>query len=105
MDLQTIQCSAYTHVFADTVRSVAVLIAAILGQFIEVVTPEVADAGAAIVVSAIILIALLPLLSGMVRTGCELYVIRREEASEKLMESSGVGVDGQHRLQAGATLA
>lgn len=79
------KCSAYTHVFADTVRSLAVLIASIIGQFVGVVTPEVADASAAIVVSAVIILVSLPLLSGMYRTSLELYDIRREERSEMMM--------------------
>jgi len=75
------------------VRSIAVLIAAVLGEYIDAITPEVADAAAAVVVSGIILIALLPLLSGMLRTGFELYAIRREEASERIMH--------QHRMASG----
>ncbi|GFH57314.1 hypothetical protein CTEN210_13791 [Chaetoceros tenuissimus] len=72
-------CSAWTHVFADTVRSLAVLIAALLGEFVEGVSPEIADASAAVVVSSIILVALLPLLNGMVRICRELLLLRREE--------------------------
>lgn len=87
-------CSAYTHVFADTVRSVAVLIASLLGKYVDVVTPEVADAAAAVVVSLIILIALIPLLSGMVKTTCELITIRREEVRERIMNKhpNGTGI-------------
>lgn len=72
-------CSAWTHVFADTVRSLAVLIAALLGEFVKGVSPEVADASAAVVVSSIILVALLPLLNGMLRICRELLLLRREE--------------------------
>lgn len=57
-----------------------------LGEYIDVVTPEVADASAAVIVSAIILVALLPLLAGVYRTWCELSAIRREEASERIMD-------------------
>jgi len=72
-------CSAWTHVFADTVRSLAVLIAALLGEFVKGVSSEVADASAAVVVSSIILVALLPLLNGMLRICRELLLLRREE--------------------------
>lgn len=78
-----IQCSAYTHVLADTIRSVAVMLAAIIAMLSPEITPQEADASAAIVVSVIIMIALLPLLSGLKDTGFELYAIRREEMSEK----------------------
>ncbi len=80
------QCSAYTHVFADTIRSIAVLTASILAESIPNITAEEADASAAVAVSAVILIALLPLLLGLRRTWLELRAIRREEASELLHE-------------------
>jgi len=86
-------CSAYTHVFADTVRSLAVLIASLVGKYVDAITPEVADAIAAVIVSGIILTALIPLLSGMVRTACELISIRREEALEKILK--------KHRMATG----
>lgn len=82
------QCSAYTHVFADTIRSIAVLIAATLAEYVPEITPEEADASAAVAVSGIILIALLPLLSGLKRTWLDLYAIRKEEGSERLQYSS-----------------
>ena len=40
-------CSAYTHVFADTLRSIAVIVASALASIIEDVTAEEADAIAA----------------------------------------------------------
>ena len=86
-------CSAYTHVFADTVRSLAVLIASLLGKYVDAITPEVADAIAAVVVSGIILTALIPLLTGMVRTACELISIRREEVLEEVLK--------KHRMATG----
>jgi len=75
-------CSAYTHVFADTIRSIAVLIASILAEFVESVTPEEADAVAAVIVSGIILLALLPLLAGIKRTWVSFYSIRQEELAK-----------------------
>mmetsp|Transcript_18630 Transcript_18630/g.45001 ORF Transcript_18630/g.45001 Transcript_18630/m.45001 type:complete len:253 (+) Transcript_18630:331-1089(+) len=61
-------CSAWTHVMADTLRSLAVILAASLARNVSVITAEVADASAAVVVSVIILLSLFPLLRGMVRT-------------------------------------
>ena len=81
------KCSAYTHVFADTIRSIALLVASVLEQFIPQVTPEEADASAAIAVSIIILIAMLPLFSGLRCTCGELLAIRREEASEIILNA------------------
>ncbi len=66
------------------------LVAAILGHFIKAITPEIADATAAVVVSVIILIALLPLLSGMYRTSCKLNELRREELAERIMAMNSV---------------
>jgi len=43
------------------------------------VTPEVADASAAIVVSAIILMSLIPLFKGIVHTWQELRRVKNEE--------------------------
>lgn len=58
-------CSAYTHVFADTLRSTAVLFAAGLSYLFEVGAPSVVDAVAALAVSLIILFSLGPLLGGI----------------------------------------
>ena len=58
-------CSAYTHVFADTLRSTAVLIAAGLSYMFHVGAPAVVDAIAALAVSLIILFSLGPLLQGI----------------------------------------
>lgn len=59
-------CSAYTHVFADTLRSTAVLIAAGLSYMLQLGQPEIVDAVAALAVSLIILLSLGPLLGGIV---------------------------------------
>mmetsp|Transcript_23638 Transcript_23638/g.50034 ORF Transcript_23638/g.50034 Transcript_23638/m.50034 type:complete len:309 (+) Transcript_23638:789-1715(+) len=58
-------CSAYTHVFADTLRSTAVLLAAGLSYTFKVGAPAMVDALAALAVSFIILISLGPLLRGI----------------------------------------
>jgi Co/Zn/Cd efflux system component len=80
-------CSAYTHVFADTLRSIAVIIAAAVAEVSKIVTPEVADATAAVIVSAIILLSLVPLFSGLLRTWRELRSIASEV--KLLSESQG----------------
>lgn len=56
------------HVFADTLRSIAVIIASLLAEFIPAITSEEADATAAVVVSVLIILSLLPLFSGMIHT-------------------------------------
>ena len=72
-------CSAYTHVFADTLRSIAVVIASAIAELVGSVTPEVADSYAAVIVSVIILLSVLPLFRGLIRTWGELRSIAREE--------------------------
>ena len=78
------QCSAYTHVFADTLRSIAVIIAAALSEIFDDVTAEEADAAAALVVSLLIILSLLPLFQGMVQSVAALWAIRAEERSEAM---------------------
>lgn len=85
------KCSAYTHVFADTIRSIAVLVASVLAQFISNISAEQADSSAAVAVSIIILIALCPLFAGLRRTAMELLSLRREEISEKI--HNGIGME------------
>lgn len=58
-------CSAYTHVFADTLRSTAVLLAAGIAYNYDIGAPAVVDAFAALAVSLIILFSLGPLLRGI----------------------------------------
>lgn len=60
-------CSAWTHIFADTLRSIAVLLAAASSTwfFPQTISPVVADCGATIAVSIIIFITLLPLIHGL----------------------------------------
>ena len=48
---------------------------------VDSVTPEVADATAAVIVSVIIFISVLPLFRGIYHTWCELRSITREEQS------------------------
>ncbi|EEC44934.1 predicted protein [Phaeodactylum tricornutum CCAP 1055/1] len=73
-------CSAWTHVCADTLRSVAVLIAAGFAYiFPQLLTPADADSWGAIVVSIIILISLGPLLQGLYLTACKIRTVWCEE--------------------------
>jgi Co/Zn/Cd efflux system component len=75
-------CSAYTHVFADTLRSIAVIVAAALAEIVPNITPEVADATAAVVVSFLILLSLIPLIQGLISSITELLSILEEERSD-----------------------
>lgn len=62
-------CSAWTHVCADTLRSIAVLVAAgVAFLFPHHLTPADADSWGTIVVSAIILVSLVPLFEGLYLT-------------------------------------
>lgn len=70
-------CSAWTHVIADTLRSLAVLVAASIAFFVDGVSGATADSIAAIVVSFIILISLLPLLHGLFVTGKKIIRLRK----------------------------
>jgi len=79
-------CSAYTHVFADTLRSIAVISASIISETVDSVTSEVADLSAAVIVSLIIMISLKPLFRGIISAWCELRSLHVEEqniASDK----------------------
>jgi len=60
-----------------------VIIAAVIAEFVDEVTSEEADATAAVVVSALILLSLIPLVQGLVKTFGELRAMRAEEAMKK----------------------
>ena len=60
------------HVFADTLRSTAVLIAAGLSYCLKVGEPPFVDAVAALAVSIIILLSLGPLLNGIIHAAEQL---------------------------------
>ncbi|KAL7573770.1 hypothetical protein ACA910_007799 [Epithemia clementina (nom. ined.)] len=75
-------CSAYTHVFADTLRSLAVIIAALVAEFTGV-TSEEADSAGAIAVSILILMSLTPLVRVIYQSTSELMVIRAQEKQER----------------------
>lgn len=71
-------CSAWTHVCADTLRSLSVLIAAGIATIFPSVPGDLSDSAAAIAVSIIILISLVPLLQGLVITAFQLHRFRRD---------------------------
>jgi Co/Zn/Cd efflux system component len=78
-------CSAFTHVFADTLRSIAVIVAAAVAEiFPSAVTPEEADSAAAVIVSIMILLSLIPLVQGLLMSLSELQAIRYEEKSDAM---------------------
>jgi Co/Zn/Cd efflux system component len=65
------------HVCADTMRSAAVLIAAIIATLVSSIDGAIADSIAAIVVSLIIFISVLPLLRGLMITARQLQTLHR----------------------------
>ena len=90
-------CSAWTHVCADTLRSIAVLVAAGFSTlFPAQLSSTDADSDAAIVVSIIILVSLLPLIQGLFLTACKIHDMwtgkDRLAGSMRSIRSSGVGV-------------
>ena len=89
-------CSAYTHVFADTLRSIAVIIAAIVAELVPQITPEVADSTAAILVSILILFSLVPLVQGLINSGRELQIIYREEKLDTMATMHATPITMDH---------
>eukprot|EP00594_Rhizosolenia_setigera_P011847 CAMPEP_0178968568 /NCGR_PEP_ID=MMETSP0789-20121207/18343_1 /TAXON_ID=3005 /ORGANISM="Rhizosolenia setigera, Strain CCMP 1694" /LENGTH=433 /DNA_ID=CAMNT_0020654545 /DNA_START=675 /DNA_END=1973 /DNA_ORIENTATION=- len=87
-------CSAYTHVFADTLRSIAVIVAASIAFMVDSVDPQQADAVAAILVSIIIVIGLVPLFNGIIYTWSELREVCEEECIANKRMSGVVNTDG-----------
>lgn len=67
----------WQHVCADTMRSAAVLIAAILATTISSIDGAVADSIAAIAVSLIIFLSILPLLRGLLITARQLKALQK----------------------------
>lgn len=70
-------CSAWTHVFADTLRSIAVLLAGSVSFFTNVLSPTSADALAALVVSIVIFMSCVPLVRGMAKTLSEIIAMHQ----------------------------
>jgi len=70
--------SAYTHIIADTLRSIAMLVTVGLIPIFTSWDPEDADACANTLVSLIIIFSLGPLLSGMIHTWTNLLELRSQ---------------------------
>lgn len=71
----------------------AVIIASVTAELLESVTPEEADATAAVIVSVIILVSLIPLFHGLFVTWSELRTINKEEA--ELAKNNQVDFDAE----------
>jgi hypothetical protein len=79
-DLNLNMCSAWTHIAADTLRSIAVLVAASFSAlFPHLLSPIGADSLGAILVSIVILISLFPLIQGIYNTAGEIRRLRRQQ--------------------------
>lgn len=77
-------CSAWTHVCADTLRSIAVLIAAGFAKlFPHMLSPSDADSYGAIVVSIIIIVSLGPLFEGLYITTWDIYNLYQERRQRR----------------------
>jgi hypothetical protein len=70
-----------------------VIVAATIAELVDVVTSEEADAAAAVVVSVLIVLSLIPLFSGLLQTCSTLRKIRDEE---QLLQTSGDGPTEYH---------
>jgi Co/Zn/Cd efflux system component len=81
-------------VFADTLRSIAVILAAILAELCPSITSEEADASAAVVVSVLIALSLVPLFSGMVTTIRSLQIVTAL-LEEETMETDEIEFEHQ----------
>ena len=78
-------CSAYTHVLADTLRSLAVITAVLLALYNDI-EPALADATAALIVSFLIALSLIPLLQGLYHNMYELNNIRLQLLQQNQLE-------------------
>lgn len=77
-------CSAWTHICADTLRSLAVVLAAGIATLVPAVDGSMADSVAAIVVSVIIFISLMPLVQGLILTALSISALRKNKPSALL---------------------
>jgi Co/Zn/Cd efflux system component len=96
-------CSAWTHVCADTLRSVAVVLAAGIATIFPSIPGETADAAAAVAVSIIIFVSLLPLIQGLVITAFEIkYLLRNPTTTTTLSheESTTTAACSYHECSA-----
>lgn len=83
--------SALTHVVGDSLRTVSVLGAAVVSSITRI-SPDICDAWAAVAVSVTIILAILPLMADIARTGCKLCT----EIRQSQREYTAVGVEDDH---------
>ena len=69
------------HVCADTLRSIAVLVAAAIATIFASIDGAIADSLAAVAVSIIILISLVPLIEGLILTALQIHQHHRNPVS------------------------
>jgi len=74
-------CSAYTHIFADTLRSIAVLTASLVAMSVDTIHPNQADAVARLAISFLIFLTVLPLTKGLFLTWKELQNLIKQETT------------------------
>lgn len=75
-------CSAFAHVFADMLRSIAVIVAAVVAKAAPGVSPEIADGAAALVVYSLILVSIAPVVRGLYQVVPEYRSILAQERAE-----------------------
>lgn len=71
------------------------IIAAAIAELVDIVTPEEADAAAAVVVSVLIVLSLIPLFTGLLQTFSTLRKVRNEE---QLLQTRGNGPTEHHDM-------
>lgn len=72
--------SAFTHVIIDTLRSLAVMVAALMASVFHF-DPDRADAIAAVVCSVLTFVSTFPLFAGLVRKARKLQRLQRAQAN------------------------
>ena len=75
--LSFLQNKCRQHIFADTLRSVAVISFSLLAKYTSVITSEVADAAATVIVTVVVVISLFPLITGIAKTFVALRDVNR----------------------------
>jgi Co/Zn/Cd efflux system component len=78
-------------------RSIAVIAAALLAEYVPSITAEEADATAAVVVSILIFLSLIPLVTGMIRTYNALRQVEELLASEESCDKKHM--EGEWRMK------
>lgn len=73
----TNMCSAYSHVLADTGRSIAAIVAAVVAMTCPNVNAGLSDAWGSVVITIIIFLSLIPLAVGLVQKVQQLYALNQ----------------------------